>query len=369
MQVKFMDILQAKQTVIDAGKELLSCGLIVRTWGNISCRISDTQFVITPSGKAYEGLTPDDIVVVNIDDLSYDGDIKPSSEKGIHADCYKAKSDVNFVIHTHQSNASALSVLQKDIETDIDSDELDDVIPCAAYGLPGQPKLRQGVNDVLARSDSKAILMAHHGAVCMGEDYEEAFKVANELERVCGEYIDKKYKRPKFEHNVEGSKSSYNNGVIHYTDSFWDVDLDPESCGLSPEQCIHRDIYNAYPKFKNIIHCVDDDVVEASSTGKTIKPYLDDFAQLVGVNLKCANDEKALIKKLRFRNGALLKDKGGYCCANDEYNATAVEMVMKKNCKAMLDTQNLGDIKPIKFYECLLMRVVYKLKYSKQADK
>ena len=364
-----MDILQAKQTVIDAGKELLECGLIVRTWGNISCRISDTQFVITPSGKAYEGLTPDDIVIVNIEDLSYEGNIKPSSEKGIHADCYKARADVNFVIHTHQSNASALSVLQQDIVSGIESEFLCDVIPCAAYGLPGQPKLRQGVNDVLARSDSKAIMMAHHGAVCMGTNYDEAFAVANELERVCGEYIESKYKRPQFKHNVEASKSEFKNGVIHYTDSYWDVDLDPEAMNLSPEQCIHRDIYKAYPKFKNIIHCADDDVVEVSSAGKKVKPYLDDFAQLVGINLKCASNENQLIRKLRYRNGVLLKDKGGYCCANDEYNASAVEIVMKKNCKAMLDTQNLGKIKPIKAYECLLMRVVYKLKYSKQADK
>ena len=48
-----MDILEAKELVIRAGKELLQAGIIVRTWGNISCRISDTQFVITPSGLAY----------------------------------------------------------------------------------------------------------------------------------------------------------------------------------------------------------------------------------------------------------------------------------------------------------------------------
>ena len=93
-----MNIYQAKQTVIEAGKQLLECGLIVRTWGNISCRISESEFVITPSGKPYHTLTPKDIVIVKIDDLSYSGNVKPSSEKGIHADCYKARPDVNFVI-------------------------------------------------------------------------------------------------------------------------------------------------------------------------------------------------------------------------------------------------------------------------------
>lgn len=60
-----MDIMQAKELVIKAGKELVASGLIARTWGNISCRISDTQFVITPSGRPYETLTPEEIVLVN----------------------------------------------------------------------------------------------------------------------------------------------------------------------------------------------------------------------------------------------------------------------------------------------------------------
>ena len=57
-----MDILEAKKIVVEAGKQLVSSGLIARTWGNVSCRISDTQFVITPSGRDYISLTPDDIV-------------------------------------------------------------------------------------------------------------------------------------------------------------------------------------------------------------------------------------------------------------------------------------------------------------------
>ena len=94
--------MQAKELVVRAGKQLVESGLIARTWGNVSCRVSDTQFVITPSGRAYETLTPEEIVLVNIADLSYDGDVKPSSEKGIHASAYQLRPEVNFVIHTHQ---------------------------------------------------------------------------------------------------------------------------------------------------------------------------------------------------------------------------------------------------------------------------
>ena len=68
---------EAKKLVVAAGKKLVESGLIARTWGNVSARISDTQFVITPSGRAYETLTPEEVVVVNIEDCSYEGDIKP----------------------------------------------------------------------------------------------------------------------------------------------------------------------------------------------------------------------------------------------------------------------------------------------------
>ena len=105
------ELQEARELVIRAGLELSESGLIARTWGNISARISDTQFVITPSGRAYEDLTPDQIVITNIEDCSYEGSVKPSSEKWIHADAYKLRPEVNFVIHTHQNYASALSIL------------------------------------------------------------------------------------------------------------------------------------------------------------------------------------------------------------------------------------------------------------------
>ena len=73
------ELQEARELVIRAGLELSESGLIARTWGNISARISDTQFVITPSGRAYEDLTPDQIVITNIEVCSYEGSETPSS--------------------------------------------------------------------------------------------------------------------------------------------------------------------------------------------------------------------------------------------------------------------------------------------------
>ena len=167
---------EARALVIEAGHKLLESELVARTWGNISVRISDTEFIITPSGRAYETLTPADLVKVRIDDLSYTGDIKPSSEKGIHADAYALRPDVNFVIHTHQLYASAIGVEDQDMP----------FAPCAGYGLPGTEKLRRAVwNAIVTNPDSRSFLMTKHGALCLGVSFDDAFRLAQELEENC----------------------------------------------------------------------------------------------------------------------------------------------------------------------------------------
>ena len=167
---------EARRLVIEAGHRLLENRLIARTWGNISARVSDTEFVITPSGRAYDTLKPEELVKVNMLDLSYEGDVKPSSEKGIHAHAYILRKDVDFVIHTHQHYASAVAAEGLDVEG----------IPCAGYGLPGTGKLKSAVSlSIAMHPEAKAFLMAKHGALCLGSDIEDAFAVAEELEAKC----------------------------------------------------------------------------------------------------------------------------------------------------------------------------------------
>ena len=186
-----MDVLTAKKLVIEAGEKLVESGLIARTWGNVSCRVDDKTFVITPSGKPYIGLTPDDIVEVAIDSLEWSGGVKPSSEKGIHAEVYKEYPEAGFVIHTHQKVASVISALRSGIETVTGEAKklIGDRILIGSYGLPGTKKLRKGVTKALRLSPSKAVIMAHHGALCFGKDSAEAFAVAETLEKLSTEYI------------------------------------------------------------------------------------------------------------------------------------------------------------------------------------
>ena len=406
-----MDILQAKEIVIKAGHELLKAGLIVRTWGNISCRIDDKSFVITPSGKAYDTLTPDDIVLVNIADLSYDGDVKPSSEKGIHASCYQLRPDVNFVIHTHQKNASVVSTLGIDINR-VPADYAELIgkdVPCASYGLPGQPKLREGVIGAVKRSESKAVIMKHHGAVCMGTSYDDAFAVANALEDVCEQFIIERCC------DISGKAVETFSGVVDYvTDviksgekympakEFAPCDssrkgnflfigekgkraaiIDLKSGaqvggGEIPDSAdMHWAIYKKRDDVNFIRHTKEENVVAMSRKGKTMKPLLDDLAQLCGPKIKTAlfnpNDtlktSKKVAKALGKNNAVLIKDNGAVCVAGNEYDAEAVELVMEKGCKTAVGAELYAGVKPISALDANLMRIIYKLKYSKKAGK
>ena len=400
-----MDIMTAKETVITAGKRLVESGLIARTWGNVSCRVDDNSFVITPSGRSYETLTPDEIVLVKIDDLSYDGDVKPSSEKGIHAQAYKLRPEINFVIHTHQMNAKAISFLCSYINC-VPAESRDIIgsdIPVASYGLPGTGKLKKGVTEALERSNSKAAIMAHHGAVCLGVDYEDAFKVASELEKVCEGYLKNTF------YNAMGKTAQTVEEIADYfaainvrqeeyaqydpytseregeTMNMYDEDgnvtrinlLTGEniSGGDYPETMeLHREVYRRRKDVNSVIHSKKPEIVAVSKIGKTMKPLLDDFAQLIGITVRGAEYDpgntvksaKKVVRKLRGRNAVLLSGNGALCAAGDKSDAEAVEMVLEKGARAQISADLIGGAKAINPVESLLMRVVYKTKYSKQ---
>ncbi|MBR5409818.1 MAG: class II aldolase/adducin family protein [Clostridia bacterium] len=403
-----MDVLLAKETVVRAGKELVKEGLIQRTWGNVSCRISDTQFVITPSGRDYLSLTPDDIVTVNIADLSYEGEIKPSSEKGIHAMCYQLRENVNFVIHTHQTYASIQGLSGMDVNgiEGESAEVLGDNVPVAAYGLPGTKKLRKGVVEAILRSDSKAALMLHHGALCMGTDYDDAFRVANELEKVCKERVFARFTE------VSGKTADTFRSISDYialrlTDRTSAVELTPyesvrafgalemtnaetgeslmidlgsglpidPDAPLPDTAVLHAEIYKKRADVNAIIHSKDEATLSISKMGKTVRPFLDDFAQIVGFTLKNAvydpenalKTSKTVIKKLKRRDAVLLDHNGAVCVGSDREEAEAVRLVTEKGAKAFVAADLYGRGKAcINTFESVLMRVIYKAKYSKK---
>lgn len=188
-----MDITTIQQQVCDAGKQLLKEGLVARTWGNVSIKINERQMVITPSGRKYDELTPDDMVLVDIYTLKYEGSIKPSSELKLHCEVYKTRPLIQSVIHTHQMYASIVAAAQKDV---VVLDETHQqilggkIIKAAPYALPNTKKIT--VETANAIGQSNAALMSNHGVVCIGTSLENAFDVARTLEKACELFITSK---------------------------------------------------------------------------------------------------------------------------------------------------------------------------------
>lgn len=406
-----MDIDIAKAKVVKAGMELVDSGLIARTWGNVSARVDDNHFVITPSGRTYESLTPEDIVLVAIDDLSYEPGVKPSSEKGVHAEAYKLRPECNFVIHTHQVNASAVSFMGYDVNVpDGPSREiLGPAVPVAKYGLSGTGKLKNNVAAAIKRApESKAVIMTHHGAVCMGEDYDEAFAVARELEKVCGAYILARFEafsgkvtdnfaevaahiadvtaNAKKTERIFAPYESDRSGetfVMNTPDGTNEAIIDMKT-GLASNAVeeypasaeLHRAVYASRKDVNSIIHTKSPEVEAYSRIGGTIRPLLDDFAQIVGVTMRTgeynpnntARTAKKVVRKLRGRNAVFLRNNGALCVAGSRSDAEAVKMVLEKDLRAETAAKLTGKAKYVGRVDALLERTVYKLKYSKQAE-
>ncbi len=182
----------AQRNICAAGLRLVKEGLVARTWGNISIRIDEQTMAITPSGVKYEDVRPEHIVIINLNDGSFEGDVKPSGERKLHMEIYKKQPGSGAIIHTHQLNASVCSAARKDVPiiSTADRDILStEIVRCGAYGLPGTDKLTS--ETVKAVGGSRCAIMANHGAVCIGKDIDEAFAVSRVLEKVCEEFISK----------------------------------------------------------------------------------------------------------------------------------------------------------------------------------
>lgn len=402
------EIEEAKRLVVEAGKKLLETGLIARTWGNVSARISDTQFVITPSGRAYDTLTPDEVVVVNIDDCSHEGDIKPSSEKGIHADSYKHHPLVDFVIHTHQKAATIVSITGMEIRNVYNEFKpvLGDIVPVAEYAMSTTNPLRKKVEKCMMMNPScRAFMLMHHGTLCLGNSYEEAFNVAETLEKCCEKVIKDNYLRHSWDkvYSEEAKRnyflnkndagempksicdlgSSIRNGHIFTLtyDGGKKVDVDIETGlavnGIAPKCAkLHRAIYQN-EDCTMINHLTNPYIVAVSCLGETMYPMIDDFAQIVGVDVKnCAwidgdTDECAeeIAEGISSRNAVLIEGNGALVTGNSTGDMQALEIIMEKGCEAAVDVDIFNRPHYVPKTECFLMRTVYLAKYSKQINK
>lgn len=176
--------------LVDYGKQLVACGLVQGTWGNLSARLDDTYMLATPSGLDYTRLTPADMVKVNIRTLEYEGSLKPTSEKGLHAAIYQNRPDIGGIIHTHSKYCSVYAAARCDLPVPESlPSPFHDPVKLAGYALPGTKALMK--NTAAAVGDNYGAIMSNHGMIVCGQDLAAAFQNGKQLEDIAEASLDK----------------------------------------------------------------------------------------------------------------------------------------------------------------------------------
>jgi L-ribulose-5-phosphate 4-epimerase len=166
--------------------ELPRSGLVTWTSGNVSGRDPASGLVvIKPSGIRYEDLTPENMVVVDLEGKVVEGQHKPSSDTFAHVYVYRHRPDVNGVVHTHSTFATAWAAADRSIPPVLTAicDEFGGPIPVGAYAKIGGVEIGQEI--VRSIGDSPAILMKSHGVFTVGKTPEVAVKAAVMVEDVA----------------------------------------------------------------------------------------------------------------------------------------------------------------------------------------
>jgi len=172
-----------REEMINACLRLNAEGLNTGSAGNLSVRI-DGGFLITPSGVAYDRMTPEMIVEMDMEGR-YRGDWVPSSEWRFHWDILRTRSDVNVVLHSHAVNCAILACARMDIEAYhyMVAVAGGSVIKCSGYAPFGTPDLsREALNALGPRN---ACLLANHGVIALGTTVDKAFGVLAEVEQLA----------------------------------------------------------------------------------------------------------------------------------------------------------------------------------------
>jgi L-fuculose-phosphate aldolase len=182
-----------KKQVIEAAQELQKKGLVVGTAGNISMRLKDPGgrdlLAITPSGRYYDSLKVDDIVVVDFTGQKVEGELKASIETIMHIEVHKARKKVNAVVHAHPAFCSIIAVARMDIPPLIDEQVIyiGGEIKVAEYAFPGTPELAK--NAVSALGPRNAVILANHGVLSVGRDMREALTICELAEEMAKIYV------------------------------------------------------------------------------------------------------------------------------------------------------------------------------------
>lgn len=178
-----------KQDIIKAALEIKANRLIELSGGNVSMRMQNGDIIVTPSGMNYEGMEPDDLIVMDIEGKIIEGTRRPSVDTEAILYIYKHMPLVNAVIHTHQPYATAAGLIGDKLPvavTTLSNVTLGEV-NVAPFSSPAT--IDMGIQAVNYAKGKRAVILKHHGVVTMGANLKEALYAAVYMETAAKTYL------------------------------------------------------------------------------------------------------------------------------------------------------------------------------------
>ncbi len=168
--------------MVEVCRRLYGRNMLAAADGNVSFRLRDNYVLFTPSGQQKAFIDPGEIAVATADGSVFSG--SPSGERLMHLEIYRLCRDAKAIIHAHPPHAIAWSIARPDLK-ELPNDHLSETIlgagsiPIVPYARPTTDDMGKGLREFVPQH--RALILARHGAVCWGEDLEEAL---NGIERI-----------------------------------------------------------------------------------------------------------------------------------------------------------------------------------------
>ncbi len=176
---------ELRDEICAIGRRLYARGFAAGNDGNISCRLSETAVLCTPTLICKGFMQPDDLCLVDLAGRQLSGRRKPTSEILMHLAIYAADPQVRAVVHCHPPHATAFGVARVDLPTGI----LPEVeiflgpVPRAEYATPGTPDFAATVRPYVGRANT--VILSNHGTVSWGASVEQAYWRTEILDACC----------------------------------------------------------------------------------------------------------------------------------------------------------------------------------------
>jgi L-fuculose-phosphate aldolase len=176
-----MDDSAHRAALVSCGRRLDALGFAPATDGNISVRLGPHALLVTPAGREKGGLSPEELLLIDLEGGVVEGPGRPSTETPMHLLCYRRRGDVGAVVHAHPPVATAFAAAGVRLDAPVMPEIVLTVgaIPLVPYATPGTEELARALEPWVDGHD--AFLLASHGVLTLGRDVREAL---HRMERV-----------------------------------------------------------------------------------------------------------------------------------------------------------------------------------------